>query len=399
MTWRSPRGLTLATALVAVVLFHVVSLTSGKLEVSGGRGWDGERYARMATIGLAEGTSNTRTRPLLTVAARIPYAFGLDIVASFQLLNYVYAFLLYLAAGLILDRYGAPGPVKVVVVANLALCIATSKMFAFYPVQIDLGALALTTLAFYFVCTDRRWLAGGACVLAAASREFGVAAAIYGVHRAIRQRRPAHETVLVYLPAAATTLLVRWWVLSTVTGDGAGPLTLQDAFANLRLWLSPAFMAAFGYFAAVLFGGISALLFLRPRWILERIREQPELGTYLLIFVALTAVGNLDIWRYLAFTLPAALVLTGQYFRGMDPDLARRILVAMTLITVVTQRPFEPMSTSTYFRDWFPLYAYFGDAAADLRDVWGVRLLSLALLMTGLSLTVRASWSARRVAV
>ena len=49
---------------------------------------------------------------------------------------------------LILDHYGVHMRFKVVVIANLALCIVTSKMFAYYPVLIDLGAVALLTAAF-----------------------------------------------------------------------------------------------------------------------------------------------------------------------------------------------------------------------------------------------------------
>ena len=388
----------LAAAALGLVLFHLVSATSGKVDVSRGLGWDGEGYAQMTIAGVTEARSIARTRPLLPLVARIPYAMGLDVVTSYHLLNYLYAFVLYLAAGLILDRYGAATPVKFVVVANLALCIAASKMFAFYPVQIDLGALALTTVAFYLVCTDRRWLAAAACVLAAASREFGVLVAIYGVHRAIRLRRPVHETALVYLPAVATVLLIRSWVLSMVPPDTRGPLSIDDARANLELWSSPAFAATFGYFAVTLFGGITALLVVRGRWVVGRLRQEPELATYLLAVIAMAAAGSLDIWRYLAFALPAVVVLIALYFRDSRSDSARLALFAMTFVTLLTQRPFERMSTRLYFRDWFPLYGYLDGGAGDLAVVWAARFGSLVLLLAGLYLAVRANREARGLA-
>ncbi|MGH9240174.1 MAG: restriction endonuclease [Vicinamibacterales bacterium] len=95
--------------------------------------------------GLDHASEVTRTRPLLPLLTRVPHALGLDVIPSFQVMNVLYAFTLYLFSVLILDAYGARMRVKALVVANLALCIATSKMFAYYPVQIDLGVLALVT--------------------------------------------------------------------------------------------------------------------------------------------------------------------------------------------------------------------------------------------------------------
>ncbi len=387
-----------AAAAFAVLLFHVVSIASGKVEESGGRGWDGQGYARMTTDALTDGGATNQTRPLLPLIARVPYSFGLTVVDSYHLLNYLYAFVLYFTSALILQRSGAPRPAVTVLVANLALCIATSKMFAFYPVQIDLGGMALTTVAFYLVLTDRRWLAGAVCVLAAASREFGVAAAIFGAHRSLRQGRPVVETLLIYAPAVAAMLLIRWWVFQTVGDSSRTPFTIGNAIANVSLWLSPAFIAAFAYFGVVLFGGISALLVVRPRWVWARIREEPELGLYLLLFVGLTAVGSWDIWRYLAYTLPAALVLVARYVRGFEPATLRRLLCGITVVTLLTQRPFEAMNASLYFRDWFPLYRYFTGGLPDLAPVWPARLASVMLLVVALYLVTRTDWRAGRSA-
>jgi hypothetical protein len=318
----------------------------------------------------------------------------LSIIASFQLLNYFHAFVVYLAAGLILDWYGAPPRVTFVLVANVALCIASSKLFAFYPVLIDFGALALACVAFYLILTDRRWLAAGACVLTAASREFGVVVALYGMHRAMRLGRPAYETALTYFPSVATTLLIRWWVLSGVGPGDRPPTSVAELAGNVFLLRSPEFLATFAYFAVVLVGGITALLAVVPRWSIGRLREEPELATYLLVCGVLAALGGRDIWRYSAFALPVILALIGPYFLGADPAVVKRMLVAITLITLVTQRPFAMMNTDLYFREWFPLYRN-GNPAEDIA-VWNARFASLTLLMAALFLAVRWNRSPER---
>ncbi len=384
-------------ALVGVLLFHLVSLASGKVAESGGLGWDGQEYARIAIDGWSEGGATSRTRPLIPFLARLPHAFGLSIIASFQLLNYLSAFVVYLAAGLILDRYGAPPRVVFVLVANLALCIASSKLFAFYPVLIDFGALALASVAFYLIVTDRRWLAAAACVLTAASREFGVVVALFGMHRAIRLGRPAYETALTYVPSVVTTLLIRWWVVSAIGAGARPPISVGELLGNVFLLGSPEFMATFVYFAVVLFGGITALLVVVPRWSLDRLREEPELGTYLFVCGGLAALAGLDIWRYSAFALPVILALVGPYFLGADPAVVKRLLVAITLITLVTQRPFAMMNTDLYFREWFPLYR--NGNPAEVIAVWNARFASLLLLMAALFLAVRRDWGSTRASM
>ena len=58
-------------------------------------------------------------------------------------MNFLYAAALYFFLCLILDLYDVTPDYKGYFVVSVALCIATSRMFAFYPVQIDLGALAV----------------------------------------------------------------------------------------------------------------------------------------------------------------------------------------------------------------------------------------------------------------
>jgi hypothetical protein len=212
-------------AAAGVLLFQLLVMTSGRVIAGDGLGWDGRGYARVMAEGLDQGSEVTRTRPLLPLVTRIPYALGLDVIPSFQVMNVVYAFTLYLFSALILDAYGASTRVKALIIGNVALCIATSKMFAFYPVQIDLGALALMTAAFYFVVTDRHALAGAVGVLAVASREFGLVVVLCGLHRTFR--RGLWRSAAWYLPGVIAAVVVRRFTYSE------GVLSANDAIANL----------------------------------------------------------------------------------------------------------------------------------------------------------------------
>lgn len=367
-------------ALCGVLTFAVVSAFSGKIVARDGLGNDGRSYARMVAERYDAGNQDTQTRPLLTLLTRIPYALGLGVIESFQAMNLVYAFTLYLFVQLLLERHGADLYLRAAVVVNLAMSIATSKMFGFYPVLIDLGALALVTAAFYLVATDRRWLGPLACVLAAASREFGALVAVYGAHRALRQGH--WLKALSFLPALLTVVGIRWAV-ATLGEGGDPPVSVAEALRNLRFWLSPAFVAVFAYFTVTVFGGVSALLLLRPAWVARQLRAEPELATYLAAVLAITAMGSRDIWRYLVFALPVAMVLVAR----LAPLGAAPVIAAMTALTVVTQRPLQRMSDALYFRDWFPLYERY--PLDVLVPIWTMRIGATVLLLSATGLMLR----------
>jgi hypothetical protein len=374
-----------------MLIFLTLFLTSGRIVAGDGLGWDGRGYASLMTDGLDQGSVATRVRPLLPLLTRIPHSLGLDVIQSFQAMNAIYAFVLYLFVALILDHHGAPTRFKVVVIANLALCIATSKMFAYYPVQIDLGALALLTAVFYFVITDRHGAAGALCVMALASREFAGAALLCGLHRTLRQRR--WSAAMWYLPAVVVAIVVRM-----ATSAEGSVSTIADATMRYSLlvvfWRSPLeYGAAFAYFVLTVFGGISVLLVLHPRWCVRRLREQPEVATFLVVIVALTVTG-LDMWRYLVFALPVAVALIAQYYRDhlQARRIERPIAAALLFATIITQRPFERMDAAIYFREWFPQYDVLnGVASPDLLTMWGMRLTALMLLVALLALMSRSS--------
>jgi hypothetical protein len=370
----------LAVAAIGVLVFLLVMTASGTITAGAGQGWDGQSYAGMMAEGLDRGSVVPRSRPFLPLVTRIPYALGLDVNSSFRLMNVVYAFALYFVVALLLDRYGATSlRVKALVVVNLALCIATSKMWGYYPVQIDLGALALIVAACYFIVTDRHWLAGLICIMATASREFGIAAVLFGLHRTFRRGRLWPDG-LCYVPSIGMAIFVRW------AAGGEGGISIGMALSNLTLWASPIFVAVFLYFAVTIFGGISAILAVHPRWCAERLRAEPELATFLAVIVGLSAMGNFDIWRYLVFMLPVAIVLIAQYFRDWvtSPAIERPVVAALTFVTVITQRPFERMDINRYFQDWFPLYDLMRVPEPGLLVYWAMRLLALLLLFVTL---------------
>ena len=104
--------------------------------------------------------------------------------------------------------------------------------------------------------------------------------------------------------------------------------------------------------------------------------------SYLLVVGGLSAVGNLDVWRYLMFALPVGLVLIAQYFKGLSRPVASITAAAMTFVTVITQRPFQHMDQDVYFQDWFPLYSIIpGPPSRDLLVLWGMRLVALLSIL------------------
>ena len=168
---------------IGLILFAALNARSGRVEANDGLGWDGRQYAHMVTARIADGTVATQTRPLLPFLTRLPYYAGLDIIPSFQVMNVVYAAALYFFLCLILDLYEVAAIYKAYFVVSVALCIATSKMFAFYPTLVDLGALAVLSASTYIVLTRGGWAACAAALLAVSAREFGVALAFFGFHR------------------------------------------------------------------------------------------------------------------------------------------------------------------------------------------------------------------------
>jgi hypothetical protein len=372
----------LVIAVVGLTLFAVINLLSGRVEANDGLGWDGRQYAHMVTDRVVDGTASTQTRPLLPLLTRIPFSAGLDIIPAFQLMNALYAVVLYFFLCLILDLYDVATAYKAYFVVTVALCIATSRMFAFYPVQIDLGALAAMSAATYVLLTRTGWAASAAAIIAVTSREFGAVLAVFGFHREVRLARGFLRPLLTYAPAVGVLFLIRRWADTTNLGDrDRGVLTTIELLAGLSIWRDPPFVLFFVYFLVTLLGGVTALLVLRPVWCIRTFARVPELATFAALVVAAAAVG-IDIWRYLVFMLPAIAILYASYIRDHRPGPA--LLTAAFILTLVTQQPFAQMDMTHYFRDWFPAYVYqTDDATAAFWSAWWVRIaITLAGVLT-----------------
>jgi len=363
----------LITAL-GLILFAALNVRSGRVEANDGLGWDGRQYAHMVTARITDGTVATQTRPLLPFLTRLPYYAGFDVIPAFQVMNVVYAAALYFFLCLILDVYGVASIYKTYFVVTVALCIATSKMFAFYPTLVDLGALAVLSASTYVVLTRGGWMACVASLLAVTAREFGVALAFFGFHREVRQGQGLVRALLTYAPSLVALLLIRQWASTTNLGDRDRVLlTTGDFIANLSLWRDTPFVVFFVYFLITILGGVTVLLVLRPVWSVRRLIDMPELFTFCALIVGVAAVGNADIWRYLVFLLPAIAILFAAYVRDFQPGAV--ILTAALMLTLVTQQPFTQMDMTHYFRDWFPGYVYRTDDATPVFwSTWWVRI-------------------------
>ena len=378
--WRA-----VAIALVASAMFLLVARASGTLDVAGGFGWDGVAYAHMVTDSLRAGTGNTAMRPLVILAVRVPYFLGADLLTSFRYINMISAAALFVGVALLLARRGASPLVQALVPINLALCIASSKMYGFYPALIDLGALAVITVAYYLIASEHLVFAAVACVAAGFSREFAMAVVLFGVHRAIRLRRSWAEIAAVYLPALLVPLILRVPAFGFVAAT-SGPSTLANAIAGAGMLTGKGYLAAFAYFSATLFGGLSLFLLIRLPACMRSLRREPENLTFLAVVFALAIAAGVDIWRYTVYALPAVIVLAAACFEDLDLPTSRIIAVAVLAITVLTQRPLEQMTTERYFRDWFPTYlmASPGPVREELFRIWWPRLAAIPVCGFGL---------------
>jgi hypothetical protein len=359
----------LALAISCVLVFAALSRISGHITAGGGLGYDGRLYAYQMAHLFAEGGRNIYLRPFPLLLTRPLYMVTGNALLSFVLMNYVYVFGLALALSGLFDLYSTSRGMKAFFLLNIAICIATFKMFAYYPVLVDLGAIMLLTSTLYFIRTDRRLAAGVMSVCAALSREFGIVAVLFGVHRDLRRGVAVRRTIVTYAPAVAGYWLLRAWVFHVNRGN-VHMLDVWGLLGNLKWWWDPVFAAFFCYFGVTIFGGMSMLLFARARECYRSLREEPEWATVLVSLIVAAALGWADIWRYLAYVLPVAAVLFARLADSMASRHQVWLLVLVTALTLVTQRPWQAMNEATYFRDWFPVYVHLDISPVKELSLW-----------------------------
>jgi hypothetical protein len=379
---------TLVNALlvvVAVLLLVLMERVTGRIAVNEGRGWDGVDYSNMLN-GWDHGSVNTALRPFIVRINRPAYRILKEPVSAFRAMNVVYIGLLCLGVCLLFDRYSNDTTAKSLLVLNLFASIAVTKYVAFYPVLIDAGAIAVVTLAIYFMVAGPRPAAAVAVVAAVLAREFAIATVAFGVVRDLRRRVPVWIVAVTYTPAVLVFFLWRAHVTQKFAGNSV-PVGLSALLGNLEFWKDPFFAGLFVYFTLTVFGGISLFVIARCGEGLKHCLREPEWAIYSALVLAAAAMGDADLWRYLAYLLPAAAVLFAVCAR--QAAVSRRHMIAgaaiVCIATLVTQRPFQAVDVSSYFLDWFPYYIQQGEnvplpTLPPLWPVWGWRF----LMVTGL---------------
>jgi hypothetical protein len=359
-----------ALALANVGIFIAITIKTGRITQGEGRGWDGVAYVEMLKDGLYV-RSNERLRPLIVVFNRPLFLLSdrslsgaLDAFAS---MNVVYMAWLTAASVLLASAYGASVAAQIFLALNISLCIATSKYFAYYPAVVDLGAYAVMTSAILAIVRGRPFAGPVLTVLAALSREFGIFVAVFGMHRGFRLTRKPWQAVAMYAPAVAVSLGWRL-IVSRLPGDQL--LRPGDFERNIALWKDYNFVAFFLYYCTTVFGGLSLLLVACGGRCLQLFRREPEWITLAGGIVVMAAVGNADIWRYLAYLLPLAVVLLATCDAQWSRVRRASVYSLGAVVTVVTQRPFEAMNAGTYLTHWFPYYVVPTAAPDDLERFW-----------------------------
>ena len=368
-----------ALALLAVALSLSLWAVTGTIAINGGQGWDGSDYAAMTLHRWDEGTASTALRPVIALVNRVALAFTDDVVAAYRAMNVVYAALLALGLCALLNRYRASRAEKALIIVNLFLTIAVGKAYAFYPVTVDLGALAVLIWAVLAATSAPPWVAAVAAVIAVLSREFGIAAAAFGIHYALRNGGSWWRVAATYLPAVAVFVAWRGLVAAHwATIEGGEPLGAERVMTLLGAWRDPVFAALFLYFLVTVAGGLSLTVVARAGAAWRALRREPEWLSFAIPVVGAAIVVGADIWRYLVFLLPAVVVL----FLACLRDRRRRVnwadAAAILAATVITQRPWQGIDVPLYFREWFPYYIHTGnipfESPGTLWPLWGWRI-------------------------
>jgi hypothetical protein len=399
-----------ALAVVAAAMLMAMELTTGRIPVNDGRGFDGVDYSTMLDD-LHHASWDARLRPAIVLANRPAYKVTGTAVDAFRIMNYLYAGLVAWLICVLFDRYASVGrapawtgpAIKTLLVANLFITIAFAKFAAFYPVLVDLGAMVLILAALVLHLSGRRLASAIVAVAAVLAREFALALVLFGAIRDWRQRVPGRSIAATWLPPLAAWFGWRLLVVRPPS-EGSGPQGITQLAGNLAYWLDPVFVSLFVYFVLTTFGGISLVVFARARLSASQFVREPEWAGYALFILAAAAAGKADIWRYLMYLLPVVTVLFAVAWQDLAPVRWRLIASAalVCLATLVTQRPYQRMDMTAYFRDWFPYYLPTGyaemiDVIPSLWPLWAWRFLAAAGLLLALAAVPHGSWRANRV--
>jgi hypothetical protein len=386
----------IALGVVAMLIFIGLHVTTGRLEVGSGAGWDGMDYARMLRDGWSSGSVHTRLRPLVVWLAAPLYALVRQPVMTFDAMNVVYTGLFAVTLSMLLMRYGASRFVRLVTI----VCIVLTnhfRLFAFYPVLVDLGACLVMTLALLLILDGPRWAAAAACIAAVLAREYAPIVVCFGIHRDIRRGVPLASTIATYAPAALVWGALRVVVMRTAVGP-EDPTTVATFLGNARVLGDPLFIALFLHAVITVAGGLSMIVTAHLRRCWQFITREPEWVSYTVPLLLVTALGGADLWRYLTPLLPPVAVLYARCAQEWKPRTQVVLAVVAIVLTLWTQQPFAPMDSARYFAEWFPYYIRaglypFATPPPSIWPEWGWRL-----AMVGLVMCVLAVYANRRPA-
>ena len=377
----------IALGLIALAVFVALNMTTGRLEVGSGAGWDGMDYSRMLRDGWSAGSVHTRLRPLIVWLNAPLYALIRQPVMTFQAMNLVYTGLLGVALSMLLRRYGATTFVRAIAI----ICIVLTnhfRLFAFYPVLVDLGACLVMTMALLLILDGPRWGAAVACVAAVLAREYAPILLCFGIHRDLRRGVAISSTVATYAPAAIVWAILRVVVMQTAVGP-EDPTTLGTFLGNVRVMADPLFVALFAYSVVTVAGGLSMVVVAQLVTCRRLIEREPEWVSYTVPLLLVTMLGGADLWRYLTPLLPMVAV----FYARCSQESSRReqtvLAAAAVLLTLWTQQPFTRMDAARYFAEWFPYYIRaglypFSTPPPSIWPEWGWRLAIVAIAMCGL---------------
>ena len=404
------RRLANAVLVIAAGLIYVaLGALSGRTTLNAGLGQEGPVYAAMLTVhDVQGGTVSNRVWPAFPLAAVIPYAVTRNAIASFEVVDLAGLLVLAFAACLLLDAHLAPLPVKACAVLTLAVAGLPTAISAFAPAQPFLLGVAMTTLA-VAACEAPstsfvRWGDTGRWIVTAAAHAgatlaapVGIMAPLYGLAKSWRGKEPSRN-ITAALPGLLAWLLVQTWA----RGGPAGLLDLlrfSRVHSDAVLWTESAFILFGAYFVVTTLGGLTLLLWSRPRWIQDALRQRPELWALVVPALVFIGTAGLDVPPMIAFLIPFWLIVAGMWARTQaTPLLATSVLAGV--VTVLTQHPYARMTDMSYFVDWFPYSVHaarvnavtVSDAA--LTSIWRMRVLVAVAGMVAFAAWRRrpASW-------
>jgi len=386
------RPMTNAMLVAAAGLLYIaLGVYSGRTSINGGLGPEGPIYAAMITVhDLQGGTVSNRVWPAFPLAAAVPYAITGNVAGAFALVDVAALLVLAFAACLLLDAHAAPLPIKMCAVLTLGVLGLPAAVTAFTPVQPYLLGVAMTTLA-VAACeytSIRPAHAGSWPILAAVhagatlASPVGIMAPLYGLARSWRAKDRSTLALAAALPGLVVWLLIQVWA----RGGPAGLLDLLR-FSRVRsdavLWTESAFLLFGAYFLLTALGGLSILLWSRPRRVQDALRERPELWALLVPPLIFIATAGLEVPLMIAFLIPFWLIVIATWGRAQEAPLLVPAILA-GVMTVVTQHPWARTTDLSYFVDWFPYSVHAARVSgvtmsdAVLTGIWRVRVLAAA---------------------